>query len=131
MRAPLPHSIRGRLIALTLALLLPALVVTAVLLWRAYTQEHDAAERQLADTARALSLVVDREIGQSSALLQALATSERLKRGDFEAFAQQAREANGDPSRWVVVLDAGGRQLVNSAAAPGARLPPARPVTGA
>ncbi|HMI20629.1 MAG TPA: response regulator [Sphingomonas sp.] len=123
MRATLPHSIRGRLIALTLALLLPALVVTSVLLWRAYAQEHVAAERQLSDTARALSLVVDREIGQSSTLLEALATSNRLKRGSFDAFALQAREANADPSRWVVVLDADGQQLVNSAAALGARLP--------
>jgi signal transduction histidine kinase/ActR/RegA family two-component response regulator len=123
MRATLPHSIRGRLVTLTLALLLPALVLTAVLLWRAYVQEHEAAERQLSDTARALSLVVDREVGQSSTLLEALATSNRLKHGNLGAFATQAREANSDPARWVVVLDAEGQQLVNSAAASGTRLP--------
>ncbi len=123
MRATLPHSIRGRLIALTLALLLPAVVVTSVLLWRAYAQEHDAAEGQLSDTARALSLVVDRQIGQSAVLLDALATSNRLKSGDFAAFDAQARAANSDPARWVAVIDPNGRQLINTRATPGAVLP--------
>ncbi|WP_116092162.1 ATP-binding protein [Sphingomonas crusticola] len=123
MRATLPHSIRGRLIALSLALLLPAIIVTSVLLWRAYTHEHDAAERRLSDTARALSLVVDRQIGQNGILLDALTTSVPLKQGKFVEFTRQARQANTDPSRWVVVLDENGQQLANTAAPDGLRLP--------
>ena len=123
MRASLPHSIRGRLIALTLALLLPAVIVTSILLWRAYVQEHDAAESRLSDTARALSLVVDRQIGQSSVLLEALATSNRLKRGDFAAFDAQVREANTDPTRWVAVVGPDGQLLLNTLAPFGTALP--------
>jgi signal transduction histidine kinase len=119
----LPNSIRGRLIAMTLALLLPAVIVASMLLYRAYAQERDAAERQLSDTARALSLVVDRQIGQESVLLGALATSDLLRRGNFAAFAKQARAANTDPARWVVVLDATGQQRVNTLAQDSAPLP--------
>ncbi|HWI85071.1 MAG TPA: ATP-binding protein [Sphingomonas sp.] len=115
MRATaMPRSIRGRLIALTLALLLPAVIVTSVLLWGGYRQQRAAAEEQLAATARALSLVVDRQIGQNAILLDALATSMALARGEFDAFTQQARAANADGARWVMVTDAAGRQLVNT-----------------
>jgi len=107
-------SIRSRLLLLAAALLVPAVLVAAVLLWRAYHDAHQAAERQLADTARALSLAVDRQIGQARTLLDALATSVPLRDGDLPGFVAQARAADRDPDRWVVVLDAAGRQVATS-----------------
>jgi len=112
-------TIRAQLLLLTASLLVAACVLAGLLLWQAYDQEHQAAERQLANTARALSLVVDREIGQARTLLDALAASARLRDGQFADFVARVHVAIPDRLRWTIVLDADGRQIANSALRPG------------
>ncbi|MEO6338813.1 MAG: ATP-binding protein [Caulobacteraceae bacterium] len=107
-------SLGGRLVLLTLAVLIPALATAAVLLWDAYRQERGSVERQIMETARALSLVVDRQIGQQQMMLKALATSPYVASGDWKAFHAQARRATEGLESWVVVADSDGQQLVNS-----------------
>ncbi|MCC2652886.1 MAG: integral rane sensor hybrid histidine kinase, partial [Microvirga sp.] len=73
-RGARPHlpSVRSRLLLLTLVLLLPALAAAGMLVYAGYRHDRQAVEKHLQETARALSLVVDRQFGQAEALLWAL-----------------------------------------------------------
>ena len=121
------HSVRGRLIMLTAVVIVPAALLAANLIYEAHRNEREAVERQLSETSHALSLVVDRQLGQSEALLTALATSPSLKQRDLAAFYQQAREALPDSGRWIVLTGPDGRQLVNTLLPYGAALPDSSP----
>ncbi len=116
------YTLRGRLLALTLTLLGSALVAAAILLLNAYDHERRAMERQIAETARAMGLVVDRQIGQQRVLLTALAASPALYQGDWPAFDSFARKAIAGEEASVVVLR-DGQQLLNTRHPPGAPLP--------
>jgi signal transduction histidine kinase/CheY-like chemotaxis protein len=108
------RTIRGRLLLLTFAVLVPAVLAAAVLLldaWR--TQRHDT-ERQLMETARAITVAVDRQVGQGEATLRALATSPHLETGDFAAFDRQARRVAAGSQSWIVLTDEKGVQRVNT-----------------
>ncbi len=107
---------------LVLAVLAPALLTAALLLVNAYRQERVSISRQMSETARALSLVVDRQIGQDKVLLEALAASPALKAGDWDAFDAQAREATKNSGNWVAVGHKG-VQLDNTHVPRGAALP--------
>lgn len=107
-------SIRGRLVRLVLVLFVPALLLTAGLIWSLERQASRTQERQLAATARTLALVVDSRIGEQVATLNALSVSRPLAQGDFAAFAEQARSALQSTEGWVVVRQPGGPQLVNT-----------------
>jgi signal transduction histidine kinase len=116
-------GLRGRLVLLTLAVLIPALLTASLLLLDAYRQQRRSLELQLGETARALSLVLERQVGQDRVLLQSLAASPALKDGDWAGFDAVAREASGRSGVWVVALDGEGQQRVNTALPLGANLP--------
>jgi signal transduction histidine kinase/CheY-like chemotaxis protein len=116
-------NLSARLVILTLAVLLPALAMAALLVWDAYRHERAYLERQMMETARALSLVIDRQIGQQEVMLQALSSSPYFIRGDWAAFYDQAKRATISPDDWVVVQDARGQQLLNTRTPFGSPLP--------
>jgi uncharacterized membrane protein len=64
-------SLRSRLILLTLVLLIPALAAAGIAVYAGYRHDRQEVEKHLQETARALSLVVDRQFGQAEALLWA------------------------------------------------------------
>ena len=68
-------SLRTQLVLLVLAVVLPLLVLTAVMFWRDVQLQRAALERGMKDTARALSLALDREVGKLHAVLETLAAS--------------------------------------------------------
>jgi two-component sensor histidine kinase len=119
-----PHlpSVRSRLLLLTLVLLLPALAAAGLLVFAGYHHDRQAVEKHLQETARALSLVVDRQFGQAEALLWALSTSPQLLEKDYAAFDTRARAAIRLPGVWVSVADDRG-QVVNTRLPPGSPLP--------
>ncbi|HLG89902.1 MAG TPA: ATP-binding protein [Alphaproteobacteria bacterium] len=117
------HTVRRRIIILAAVLTLPPLAATALLLDYVYEREKGAAELELQSTARALSLVMDRQFGQVGAQLRTLAASPALKQNDFDAFDREAREANEDDGSWISLRDPSGRQLVNTRLPRGAVLP--------
>ncbi|RDI58055.1 sensor histidine kinase [Microvirga subterranea] len=123
-KAARPHlrSVRSRLLLLTLALLLPALAAGGLLVYAGYRHDRQAVEKHLQETARALSLVVDRQFGQAEALLWALSTSPQLLEKDYAAFDARARAAIRLPGAWVSVADDRG-QVVNTRLPPGSPLP--------
>jgi signal transduction histidine kinase/ActR/RegA family two-component response regulator len=117
--------IRTHLVLLAVATLLPVLVVAGWTLDRIRNNERDAALNGLRETVRATALIVDRELQGSLSTLKALGLSEHLVTGNFEAFYAQASAVNRMPDVWTVLLDADGRQVVNTIVPFGTPSPPA------
>ncbi len=115
-------SVRLRLILLALVLLVPALTAAWIIVYAGYRHDRQEVEKHLQETARALSLVVDRQFGQAEALLWALSTSPQLIEKDYAEFDARARAAIRLPDTWIVVEERG-RQIVNTRLPPGAPLP--------
>src|SRR5215475_12719477 len=83
---PQPISVRTHLVVLVLAPLVPLLAFSALMFWRDVQLRRDAVERGMRNTARALSLAVDREIGNILAVAQTLAASPHVGAQDFKTF---------------------------------------------
>ena len=115
-------TLRLRSIMFVLAILLPAFALAGGLLWSMELQARRVLNDQVLETARALSLVVDREISERSATLDALAVSPYLKNQDYRNFDRQAREALGNSNAWITVHDQT-KQVVNTHIPYGAALP--------
>jgi two-component sensor histidine kinase len=120
---PRPLQLRTRLVLLVLSVLMPALLVTGVLLWSIEREAYRTEEQQLATTARTLALVVDGRLGEQVAALQALSVSPLLRSGDWRGFSLQARMAMEGSDSWVVVRTPDGQQYVNTHADPSQPLP--------
>ena len=115
----MPVTIRSRLVLLVLSVLLPGLLAAAWLIASTVQSERRAHESMLRDTARALSMVVDRELAQRAAVARVLAESRWLDEAP-ELDAQQlanfdnlVRRALGGMQGWVE-LRAADRTLFDS-----------------
>ncbi len=107
-------SLRGRLVALVVAAVLPLLLFSVAVVYRLGQVEGGAVEASLRQSARAMSLAVDREIGAAHAVLGVLAQSPALKEGDLAAFHREASIAAGVRDAAIVLVDRTGLQLVNT-----------------
>ena len=110
------HSVRRRLLLLTLGVLLPT---SGISMFAAYTIYHEARESitsAASETARALSLVADREVAYRAGILRTLAVSPALDRGDLAGFYEQAKAVSPDRDNAILVTDASGRTLINTRA---------------
>lgn len=120
-------SIRTRLIALVLAVLLPALCAAAWVLGLTYRMERESSEHVLEETTRALSMVLDRELTQRAVVVRALASSSlldtapRLSPAALRDFDQQARRTLTGLEGWLELRNAD-QVLVNTRQAAGTRL---------
>lgn len=114
---PLALSIRGfslqtRLILLVLAVLLPALCAAVWVLGLTYRLERESSEHLLAETTRALSLVLDRDLAQRAMVVRALASSSPLDRAPdlspaaLRRFGQQARHTLAGFDGWLELRSA-------------------------
>ena len=112
-------SLRLRLILLALAVFLPALIAALWVVSRAYDSERESMQRGLRETTRALSLVIDRELGRRETVARLLADSPYLDNApnlssqDLRSFYEQARRATEGLGSWVVLSSAQG-QLLNT-----------------
>ncbi|CAH2605811.1 Histidine kinase (plasmid) [Rhodovastum atsumiense] len=116
-------TIRIRLVALVLALVVPLAAVAAggaVLLWRS---GEAALEQDLQYRAKALAAVVARELDTVQATLRTLATSPYLTTGDLAAFHAQLAQVPRPEGTRLVLSDRSGRMLVNSHVPFGTQLP--------
>lgn len=101
---------------LVLVCILPPAIASSFLIWHAYQRERAIVERTTVQTARALMQVVDRELASAKGTLVALAASPSLAAGDLAAFHRQARDVlRHRPDNIIVLSDAAGAELVNSA----------------
>lgn len=115
----MPVTIRSRLLLLVLSVLLPGGLGVAWLIGRTFQAEHEAHERTLRETARAMSLVVDRELARRATIAQVLAQSSRLDEvpaptpPTLAQFELQARRALLGVDGWIE-LHAPGRVLLDT-----------------
>jgi PAS domain S-box-containing protein len=111
------------LVALVVALIGPGLLFTAILLMRYAAAERARFEQDARENVRGIALSVDRDTAGLVSVLQTLATSPRLKAGDFEAFDAQARLVRDAIELDIVLRRPDGQQLVNTGVKRGAPLP--------
>jgi PAS domain S-box-containing protein len=108
-------SIRRRLASLVVACVLPVWIAAGFLIYYNYQSRRALTEQRMLETARALTMVVDRELSNMQSDLRVLATSRSLASGDLPAFYHRARFAlEAHPDAVIVLSDATGQQLVNT-----------------
>ncbi|HJU32617.1 MAG TPA: cache domain-containing protein, partial [Hyphomicrobiaceae bacterium] len=116
-------GLRTHLVVFGLAIVVPVLLFSAIVLHRHAQSVNAANEQRALEIVRSLSNDVDREITGIITTLEALATSRALVRGDYAEFYAQAKEALRS-RRWnVVLIGEGNQQLVNTRVGWGTPLP--------
>jgi signal transduction histidine kinase len=117
-------SIRLRLVSLVVASVLPVWIAAGLLVYYNYQSRRPLTEQRMLETARALTMVVDRELANMQAGLSVLATSPSLVSGDLPAFYRQARVIlEAHPGDDILLADATGQELVNTLLPFGVPLP--------
>ncbi|MGE5545422.1 MAG: sensor histidine kinase [Solirubrobacterales bacterium] len=91
--------------------------------YRTAAAERQHLEQMARADARDVAFMIERELASKTAMLQALAISASLQRGDLEGFYHRAREFMAFQGINVVVRDLAGRQLVNTRVPWGTPLP--------
>jgi hypothetical protein len=104
--SPAPPALRFRLLLLVVSVVVPALFAGGLTLYATYRGDREEVEQHLTETARALSLAVDRQLGQAEAAVWAFAASYHLELGDYAAFDAQVRRALRLPDSWVMLARA-------------------------
>jgi signal transduction histidine kinase/CheY-like chemotaxis protein len=116
-------TMRGYLVLLTLAILLPVLVFSGVLYLRYYNAEQERIENDLLNDARQLALTVDRDLAGLLNTLRTLTTSPRLAQNDYAGFHQQADRVRAMVGLNILLRDVSGQQIVNTRLPWGTALP--------
>ncbi|THC44232.1 response regulator [Massilia sp. Mn16-1_5] len=114
---------RTRFLLLVLSILVPSFIAATLAVVYVYRDAQQAQNRSMAETARAMALLVDNELETRQTLLRALAGAPSLERGDLPEFYEHAQRAAPPPASVVVLFDPDGRQLLNTRRAYGAELP--------
>jgi signal transduction histidine kinase/ActR/RegA family two-component response regulator len=123
-KKPQPASLRTHLVILVLAPLLPLLFFAALMFWRDVQLQYDAVERGMRNTARALSLAVDRDIGNILAVAQTLAASPHINAENVKAFYElSAGAAKNSNIAAIALFDRRGEMIINTTEQFGKSLP--------
>ncbi len=119
-----PTSLRRALLGVAAVLVLPLALALAGLLAMQWRQQRDRALDDLQVQARALRHAMDRELALDITVLNALAASRDIDRGNLAEFHAAARRtAQVRPGSWVILVDATGQNLLNTARPYGTPLP--------
>lgn len=102
------------LFALVLVILIPALVVSLVLLNRNNQAQEDVVRGLTNATVQAMGQSVEREIAGMVTTLRVLSTGESLVGGRFEEFYDRAVVALAGSGAYLLALDADFNQLLNT-----------------
>lgn len=125
---PAGWSIRTHLLALGLASIIPALAFAGLLFAQYERSERVRLQNGVTAMATNVAADVDREFEGMNATLEALATSPALSSGDMQVFADQARRSLAGVGATLVVWNAAGERILDSAeASPQPRSPPPVP----
>src|SRR6266851_4887499 len=116
-------SMRGYLVLIAVAILVPVLIFAAVLLSRYYFSELARIEEDLQNDARKLALIVDRDLQGQQYTLQTLSTAQLLSERNFEGFYNQALRIRGFTGVNILLRDRAGQQLINTRVSWGTPLP--------
>jgi PAS domain S-box-containing protein len=126
-------ALERRLLLVVLVALTPLVTLSCVNLVLSARQQRAELLRATTETMRAMVGAVDTELSRLTAVLQALAASSSLERGDLKDFHDTARRAQERDASWanIVLTDIDGKEIVNLLRPYGATLPErlARPDT--
>ena len=123
---PRKVPLRSRLFYLAAAAFVPLALMSGIGLFALVHQQRNQAERAGIEITRALSTAVDAELSRSLAVLEAMATGTVLDSGNVAGYYDIARRVVATRPQWraVILHDASGRMVLNTAYPFGARLPP-------
>ena len=119
-------SIRTRLLALVLAIVLPGVLGALWGLNVLYQQQKRAASKNLEEIARGVAAVVEREVASREIVLKTLARAPSLQANDLKVFYDFAKTAAPSVESTIVLTDLTGRQLINTRIPFGEPLPHAK-----
>ena len=112
------------LIALILLAVVPLVVISAILVWQQSALQQEISQKSLQQTALALVVAVDRQLGGYRAMLETLAESDSLAHDDLKTFQLFcARVATRHGATFISLFDRDGRQIFHTLRAPGDSLP--------
>lgn len=122
---PRPRSLRFHLLRLVLAGLIPTSLFAAGLMVLLWSQQRAELHHSLQDTARALSVAVDREVATSLQRLEVLGAQDSFREGRWGDFHRQSRRLVDAAEDWVnlLVFTASGEELLNTLTPWGEALP--------
>ncbi|NOJ80689.1 hybrid sensor histidine kinase/response regulator [Myxococcus xanthus] len=108
-----PRSLRFYLGFLALGLLVPLVLFAAGAVNRFAASQREARAQGMRETARALALVVERELGQSIRALEVLSHSAPLMQGDLKTFHSTCQAVVASQAQWgsLSLLDVEGRTM--------------------
>ncbi len=118
------QSVAAYLFALVLVILIPALVVSLVLLNRNNRAQEDVVRALTNATVQAIGQSVEREIAGMITTLRVLSTSQSLVGTDLAQFHQRASVALAGTGAYLLALDHDFNQLLNTRVAFGEKLGP-------
>ncbi|MGE5538563.1 MAG: ATP-binding protein [Gemmatimonas sp.] len=117
------HTVVAHLAVFGASILLPVLALFAIVLWQGFSAERTRIEDEARDGARNTAIAIDQRIGTLTSMLQALATSPALDRGDLRTFHQQMIALARSQDLALSLRDLNSRPILNSGV-PFGELPP-------
>jgi two-component system, cell cycle sensor histidine kinase and response regulator CckA len=111
---PAARSLRTYVVILVLACIIPMVAFSAFAVFRYANAQRDANDRQILNTARALSAAMDVELKTAESALSALATSPALRDRNFGEFYAQARQVAGQRHAWLILAEPSGLEIFNT-----------------
>ena len=117
--------LRSHVLIIAAATLLPIIAIVSLAVVLLFQKQRDIELDRLVDTARALSLAVDRDFETGLASLRTLATSEHLQAGDLRTFYDECKRvlAVHEGPNAIILVDPSGRQVINTRRPFGEALP--------
>jgi PAS domain S-box-containing protein len=97
-------SVRGLFVVTIGTLALLALAMSGLIVFRLVTSMQASAEKELDSASRDIGFVIDSEIVGVTNMLEALSTSDSLRRGDIERFYRKAAEVSGQVGHHFVLV---------------------------
>ena len=116
-------STRKHLIFLVSAVLVPMLAFAGILLWHVAEVERRGLQEDAVSLADTLAGSVDRQLQGFTWVLQVLASSPALDRGETDVLYRHAEAIKGILNAEILIKDVSGQQLVNTHAGPSGPLP--------
>ncbi|MFC5459636.1 response regulator [Massilia niabensis] len=114
---------RTRFLLLVLSVLVPSFIAAALAVAYVYRDAQAAQNRSMAETARAMALLVDNELEKKEEVLRVLAASPALADNRLPVFYDYARDVVIAPDAHIVLFDLESRQLLNTLRPYGSVLP--------
>lgn len=108
------RSLHAYIVLLVLACILPMVAFSAFAVLRYAGAQRDASDRQILNTARALSAAMDVELKTAESTLSALGTSPALRNRNIDGFYEQARQVAAQRHAWIILTDPSGREFFNT-----------------